>query len=378
MAGGWNGIRADLMQIGITPTMSYVGVLQTNAAGGPHRIWSYAGQATVSFTVDMQKDFGWRGTSSYIGMSWGTGSNLAGSLNASLPLNGLYAPSFYLGEMYLQQSLLGSKLKVSAGRLAPSNSFASLPIFGNYVTYGINPNPFSLGANDVSFFGPPTGTEWGAQGSYSIAPAIQIVAGAFNTNVHSANGKDHGADFVLQEANKGALIVGEVDYLRDQQPSSKGRPGQYAIGLLHSNNAFPSLFSGMRTSDGYSGVYLMGQQMIYGPDGPGGSRGLTIWGAWTRNSKEEISQMPVFAGSGLSYQGLVPTRRGDVVSAGCIYGEANRAVPGLSSEQLFELNYQWKHSRYMIFIPQLQYVRKLGGANRSNIAVAGIQIAITL
>jgi hypothetical protein len=83
-------------------------------------------------------------------------------------------------------------------------SFASLPVFNNYVNYGINPNPSSLGTNDVSFFGPPTGTEWGAQASYTITPAIEAVAGTFNTNTHSANGKDHGADFILQEGNKGA------------------------------------------------------------------------------------------------------------------------------------------------------------------------------
>jgi hypothetical protein len=67
------------------------------------------------------------------------------------------------------------------------------------VNYGINPNPFSLGTNDISFLGPPTGTEWGAQTAYKVSPVIQVAAGAFNTNVNSANGKGHGTDFVLQE-----------------------------------------------------------------------------------------------------------------------------------------------------------------------------------
>jgi carbohydrate-selective porin OprB len=98
LAGEWNGLRTEMMEIGVTPTLSYAGVLQTNVAGGPHPIWSYAGQMTVAFTVDMERDFGFRGMSSYIGMSWGTGSNLGGSLDISLPLNTLYAPSFYLGE----------------------------------------------------------------------------------------------------------------------------------------------------------------------------------------------------------------------------------------------------------------------------------------
>ena len=134
--------------------------------------------------------------------------------------SGLYAPSFYLGEMYLQQKLCKQKLTVLAGRLAAANTFALLPVFGNYVNYGINPNPFSLGANDVTFFGPPTGTEWGAQASYAITPSIQIAAGAFNTNVNSANGENHGADFTLQEGNKGVLAIAEIDYLHNQRASS--------------------------------------------------------------------------------------------------------------------------------------------------------------
>lgn len=101
----------------------------------------------------------------------------------------LYAPSFYLGELYLLQTLLKKNLTVAAGSMAPINSFASLPVFSNYVNYGINPNPSSLGTNDVSFFGPPTGTEWGAPASYTITPAIEAVAGTFNTNTHSANGR---------------------------------------------------------------------------------------------------------------------------------------------------------------------------------------------
>jgi hypothetical protein len=43
LAGAWNGVRGRLREVGITPTMSYTGALQTNASGGPHQVWSYAG-----------------------------------------------------------------------------------------------------------------------------------------------------------------------------------------------------------------------------------------------------------------------------------------------------------------------------------------------
>jgi carbohydrate-selective porin OprB len=107
--------------------------------------------------VDLQQILKIRGMSGYVGASWGTGSNLASTLNSSILTNGLYAPSFYLGEMYLQQKFLTRKLSLRGGRLAASNAFAALPVFNNYVNYGINPNPFSRGANDITFFGRPPG-----------------------------------------------------------------------------------------------------------------------------------------------------------------------------------------------------------------------------
>jgi carbohydrate-selective porin OprB len=78
------------------------------------------------FGVDLQQILQIRGMSAYVGGSWGTGSNLASTLNSSILTNGLYAPSFYLGEMYLQQKFLTRKLSLRGGRLAASNAFAAL------------------------------------------------------------------------------------------------------------------------------------------------------------------------------------------------------------------------------------------------------------
>ena len=178
LAGGWNDIRRVMKRVGITPTASYVSVLQTNVTGGKDQVWDYAGQFSFAASADLGELVKITGLSAYVGASWGTGSDLAGSLGSTLPTSALYAPSFYLGEMYLQQKLLQQKLAMIAGRLAAANTFAALPVFANYVNYGINPNPFSLGANDVTFLGPPAGTEWGAQASYAVTHTIQVMAGA--------------------------------------------------------------------------------------------------------------------------------------------------------------------------------------------------------
>jgi hypothetical protein len=292
LAGGWNEIRRAAMRVGITPTASYIGALQTNATGGQHEVWSYAGLLTFAASANLKELVGIPGLSVYVGASWGTGSNLAAALDSAIPTSGLYAPSFYLGEMYLQQNLAKKKLTILAGRLSAANSFASLPVFANYVNYGIDPNPYSPGANDVTFFGPPTGTEWAAQTTYALTPSLQIAAGAFNTNIQSANGENHGADFTLQEGNKGVLAIGEIDYLCNQKPGASGKPGQITLGALHNSNSFPYLTNPQTVGGGYSGIYLMGQQMIFRPDGPGTSRGanrMGHMGAQFQRYRESVS-----------------------------------------------------------------------------------------
>jgi len=378
LAGAWDPVRQAAQRIGLTLTGSYVGALQTNVAGGHHQVWSYAGQLSIAASADLNELIKAPGLSAYVGFSWGTGSNLGGSLDSVILTSGLYAPSFYLGEMYLQQKLLRRKMTVLAGRLAAANAFATLPVFANYVNYGIDPNPFSLGANDITFFGPPTGTEWGAQTSYAVTPSIQIAAGAFNTNVNSANGENHGTDFAFQEGNKGVLAIGEIDYLRNQRANSTGKPGQLTVGYLHSNNSFPTLASPTEHSNGYSGAYVMGQQMVFRPGGPATSRGATVWGSWALNSKDLISPIPLFWGAGLSYEGLIAARKNDVLSVGLIRAEASKYAPPINTEQLLELNYQWSHSRFLTITPHAQYLWEQKRGDGRNATVLGIQLSLTL
>jgi len=378
LAGGWGKVRQAMQRIGITPTASYVGGLQTNVTGSRDQAWSYAGQLSLGFSADLGELIRARGLSAYVGISWGTGSNLAGSIDSVIATSGLYAPSFYLGEMYLQQKLMKDKVTVLAGRLAAGNTFAQLPVFANYVNYGINPGPFSLGANDFSFPGPPPGSEWGAQASYLVTPAIQLDAGIFNTNLNSALGENHGTDFAIQEGNKGVLAVGEISYLRNQAANSRGEPGQISLGVLHNGNAFASLTDASEQRDGLTGAYVMGQQMVFRPEGPGTTRGATIWAAGTLNYKKVVSPIPLFWGAGASYEGVIPLRKHDIVSAGLMRTQASRYALPANTEQFFELNYQWNHSRYLTITPHGQYLWIQEKHGTRNATVIGIQVALTL
>jgi carbohydrate-selective porin OprB len=158
----------------------------------------------------------------YVAGSWGTGSDLTATINSVFPVNTNYAVGAYLGEVYLEQKLLKNNLTLAAGHLAASDNFGELPVFDNYVSFAINPNPQSLVNNDLSYTGPPPGLEWGGQAVYDATPVVHVAAGVFNTNPHSAT---NGNVFAFQQGNKGVLVTAQVSYLRNQQSDDKEKQG---------------------------------------------------------------------------------------------------------------------------------------------------------
>ncbi len=374
LTADWNGARAEARKLGITPSASYYSALQTNVTGAPHQIWGYTGQLTAALDFNFEKLLKIPGMSLYVSSSWGSGGDLTAAINSVFPVNANYAAGAYLGELYLQQKLLKDNLTIAAGRLGASYTFAGLPVFENYLSLAINPAIGSIAANDLSYSGPAPGLEWGAQALYTVTPVIQIAAGAFNTNPNSAA---NGNVFAMQQANKGALVTAQLSYLYNQGPKDQGKPGQYTAGFFEDNNSFPTLPAGLRKTNGNSGIFLLGQQMVYRPHGPATSQGLTLWGAWAYSSKPLVSPMPVFGGAGVSYQGLIRKRKNDILSAGYIYGETSHYIPHASAAKLLELNYQWIPKRYLTVIPDFQYIWDTNGANGTSAAVLGLQLNLT-
>jgi porin len=374
LTSDWNGVREEAKKLGITPSGAYYSALQTNVSGGSHQMWGYTGQLTTSLDFNFDKLLKIPGMSLYFSDSWGTGGNLTSTIHSVFPVNANYAVGAFVAEVYLQQKLLKGDLTVAAGRLAAGYTFAGLPVFDNYVSLAINPTPISLATNDASYANPPPGLEWGAQATYNITPVLQVAAGAFNTNPRSAN---NGNIFAFQQGNKGALITAQLSYLYDQGPKDEGRQGQYTAGFFEDNNSFATLPNGNTKSDGNSGIFILGQQMVYRPEGPGTSQGLTIWGAWAYSSKQLVSPMPVFGGAGLSYEGLIKKRKSDITSVGWIYGETSKYIPNASAAKLFEANYQWMAKRYMTVIPDFQYIWNTNGAKETGAAVLGVQVNLT-
>jgi len=279
--------------------------------------------------------------------------------------------------MYFQEDLFDGALSIAAGRLAPANLFATLPVFSYYLSGGVNPIPGSLLYNDPAFAQSPPGVQWGAHIVYDPIVPLQIALGVYNTNPFSANGANHGVDFSLQQGNSGVLTVFQLNYRLNQAKTDTGLPGEYAIGGFYDTNRFSTLNSPGTVSGNYA-VYAMFQQMVYRDGAPGSKRGLTVWGELALSPRQSASLIPYLVAGGLSYRGLVPSRGRDVASLGVVSGIISRHVPDASAETVVEANYQATLPYGILITPDVQYVIKPSGSSRiKNALVLGLQLAVS-
>jgi porin len=380
----WAGFRNELNRFGITPTVSYTSQLMGNPSGGQSRGFTYAGTLQASIFWDLDKLLHIPGLSFNVGGAWSTGKNLSAdyvgnifTIQSAYTAPGNGSNNLTLGEIYLQQQLFNSSLMITAGRLAPQSTFAVMPVLNQYINGGINPVPGHLGINDPSFTQYPPGVEWGAQAIYNITPRFQVAAGVFNNNQNSAGGGKGGLDFSLQQGNRGALSVVQVNYLFNHRPEDTGLPGQYALGGFYDSNKFISLGNVNAIKSGTYSIYAQFQQMVYRDGDAASQKGLTVWGENAIAPKSSVNAMPYFVGAGLSYQGLIPGRDNDIASAGVIYGTFSRHIPHTTAETVIEANYQITLRRWLSITPDVQYVTRPSGSSAiGNALVLGTQVAI--
>ena len=377
----WRGFRKFLGSFGVVPIASYTAQLMWNPSGGRTQGFTYAGALDAAIALNLQRLLGVPGLSFVVGASWSTGQSLSTETIDNL----FFVQSAFSGtgeislqQMYLQQDLFDGTLSIAAGRLAPGNTFATLPVFSFYLSGGINPIPGSLVYNDPTFAQSPPGVEWGAQIIYNPIVPLQIALGVYNTNPFAASGANHGVDFALQEGNTGVLTVFQVNYRLNQGKTDTGLPGEYAIGGFYDTNRFTSLNPPPGTVSGNYSVYAMFQQMVYRDGAPGSKRGLTVWGEFALSPRQSASLIPYLVAGGLSYRGLFPSRGRDVASLGVVSGILSRHVPNASAETVIEGNYQVTLSRGISITPDVQYVIKPSGSSRiKNAVVLGLQLAVS-
>ena len=380
----WIELRTELSRRGITPIASYTTQLMGNTSGGQSQGFTYSGTLQASILWDLYKLLHVPGLAFNMDAHWATGQNLSNDhIGNSLQVQSAYnspgngTNNLILGEIYVQQQLLHNSLMIAAGRLAPTSTFATMPVLTNYVNAAINAVPGSLSINDATFTSHPPGVEWGAQALYNITPALQVASGVFNTNASAAAGGKGGLDFAFQQGNQGVLSVAQVTYLFNHGQGDTGLPGQYALGGFYDSSRFASLSNPNSTKSGTYNLYGMLQQMVYRDGDASSTKGLTVWGEAAIAPTTSVNPMPYFVGAGLSYQGLIAGRDNDIAAVGFIHGIFSQYIPRTTAETVLEANYQITIYRWLSITPDMQYIiRPSGSSAISNAFVIGTQVAM--
>jgi len=378
-AADWVGARRWMMEEGVTPTLSMtVQPMTSDATVAGGRGWSWVTQVNLGIAVDLGTVTLTHGLQLYAGMAYGSGPSLSEEIGSLFTVQGAgIGYGFWVGEIYLQETLDDGRLTLALGRLAPSASFAAIPVSGNYLNSAIAwGNPNALGIDDPQFTSFPAGIQWGVQGVYALTPEWEVGLGVYNNNPNATNGENHGLALKLQEGNVGALTAVRVRYLRNQGAGARGLPGQYSLGVYYDGNRFAVLPAGTDSVTGMYNLYAMFQQRVTTIGAPADERGLTVWAAASYTSRSIIATMPVSMSVGVSAAG--PVDRRDVASLGVYYGGVSRHFPGASREFALELNYQVAIRRWLSITPDVQYISRPGGTSASlaDVTVFGAQVAL--
>src|SRR5215469_467363 len=376
--GNWFGYRSTLADHGLVFSGTTVVDLQGNASGGESRGFAAADASLLALDTDLGKLASIKGLLLHAEFVANAGQNLsAKNIDNVLQVATAFAqPGYYLGQMYAQQKLFNDKFTLQIGRMTTANSFASLPVFADYVSFANNPIPIGL-TNNTTYFTSLPAVEWAGVGSLAPTRSISIAVGIYGTNLASGLpfASRHGLDLSF-EGSGGPMEVGQLTYNVNQGGDEAGLPGTYYVGGFYSGADYQVLSDGGSRWGDY-GFYLEGQQMIYRYGGPGSDIGLTPWLAITYNPQQSINQLPLFALTGVIYHGLIPGRGDDNLGCGFYYGKLSTALPAATGEKVLELDYTLWATPWLGITPDFQYVfNPSGGSSSRNAAVPGLQFQV--
>jgi porin len=375
--GSWGGARQRLVEAGVTPRAIYTTDLLANPIGGARQGFAYAGNLEASLGFDLERLLGLEGSRFFIAASWASGRDLSEKKLGNLfTVSQVFeGQSVRLAQMYFEQDLLEERLSLAIGRLSTEEDFAASDLFENYVSAGVNGNPFSLPLNAPSFSSDPIAS-WGLRAIVEPTERLRLAAGAYNADPKVGDDDQNGVDFVLNPQD-GVLVIAEAGYRHSQKDGDTGLPGEVRIGGYYDSSEFESFSDPGDERKGNYGLYALLEQMAYREGGAGSEQGLTPWVALTFAPIEEINTLPFFAAGGLVYQGLLRGRDDDTTSLGVYYGRFSDDLPDQSFETVLEVNHRFRLAPWLYVTPDFQYVfRPNGSDDEPDAAVVGGEIGI--
>ena len=415
------GLRAFLKPQGVEYSLTYIVDILGNPTGGIRRGAVVEDRLNLRLNLDLEKIAGWEGATIHANAYFIHGTGLSryyvDNLLTTSSIEAL--PSSRLYVLWFDQKFFDGKLAIRAGQLAVDTEFfvsQTATVFMN-TTFGFP----ALGFLNLPGGGP----------IYPLAtPAIRArykPNDNFTFQVGLYDGDPGGASRIGPDAepqrlnrtgtsfrtNDPALVVAEAVYAYNTDKKAPGLPGTVTLGGWQHFGRFDDfrtdatgrsladpLSTGVpRQLRGNSGVFGILDQTLYRETGKD-DEGLSAF-VRAGYSPTSSSLIDMYIDGGLAYKGLFESREDDTLGLSVGYARISRnarradrnqifysgtAMPGRSSEAVYEVTYQVAVVPGVTVQPDFQYIvhpgsgitnpQDISGRRIKNTAIFGIRVAV--
>ncbi len=396
MLGDWNSLREELANGGVVFSQTYTNNVLGNVSGGMKQGARYDHSVGWDVNFDLERFVGLLGTQFHISGLWRQGQNLSKAvIGNDIVVSTIYGhEQFRFYSLYLEKDLLDKRLNIRVGRIATGDDFASSPLYGAFVSNGVDGVPISI---PINLFFPvyPTAT-WGARARFNLNKDFYILSGIYDGDKGVEYDKFYGLDFSLR-LKEGLAFAQELAYVPADGLGSAGLPGHYKGGIYYNGAVRRDLYADInggsyavtglpqRKHIGDFNVYIHADQMIY-REKDTKDQGLTPLAVVTIGP-DNMNKFPFFLMGGFVYKGLVPKRDDDVTAFEVLYAKYSNDIKKSqvsvgAATQKYEMVFEFTHkvmiTKWMYMQPDIQYIVQPGGTgNIDDALVLGFQFGLT-
>jgi porin len=319
--GDWAGLRTRLNDRGVDLSLGYLTEIADVTSGGLRHGIDYAHQIKLQADLDGGKLLGIRGASLHTVLV-----NRAGR-NASADYLGddlFQVQEIYGGTnnaivsivyLYGEQLLFDGAVDVKAGRMNVGQDFASSPLYCQYLSLGLCPEPRSL-TLDSGFTIYPNST-WGTRGRVQ-AKDLYAALGVYQARPRF--GGPTGFDWGFSHTT-GVEVPAEIGW--EPRIGSDQLQGHYKVGVAFNTSDTRDPLT-LRNHGHRTSWYVLVDQMVR-RTGKSGTDGVILLAGWA-HADSKTSVLSDFAFAGLSARGVVHGRPADTVELLVSHGSVSHRV----------------------------------------------------
>lgn len=381
--GDWGGLRTRLSDRGIDLAPGYLAEIADVASGGVRHGLDYAHQIKLQADIDGEKLAGLAGFSLHTVVVNRAGRNASADylhddlFEVQEIYGGTNSAALHLVYLYGEQSFAGGALDVKAGRMDVGQDFATSPLYCQFLSLGLCPEPRAL-TLDSGFSIYPSAT-WAAR-VRGQAGTVYAAIGAYQARPRF--GGPSGFDWGFSNTT-GVELPAEVGWEPRFGPAALQGHYKAGVALNTSNTTDPltGTIHGRRL-----GWYLLADQMVK-RTGKDGTAGVILIGGWA-HADPDTAVLGDFAFGGVVARGVVRGRPSDTIEALVSHGSVSGRVtaaqrlaeaqgealpagfpdapgsfggaavpPGVQTgEWIVEANYGFKVQPGVTLVPDLQFV----------------------